>query len=93
MSVYVDDPIWPFGRMMMCHMFADSEEELVAMARKIGVQAKWIQRNSRLLHFDVCKSKRVIAIGVGAIEVTRRQVYNFMKTGNISGLALTRSSE
>jgi hypothetical protein len=37
MAVYVDDPIWPFGNMMMCHMVADTHDELVAMARTIGV--------------------------------------------------------
>ena len=30
--VYVDNPIWPYRGMLMCHMIADTPEELHAMA-------------------------------------------------------------
>jgi len=46
MAVYVDDCQVPFGRMKMCHMVADSTEELCVMACKIGVARKWIQKQS-----------------------------------------------
>lgn len=71
MSVYVDPAVWPYGRMMMCHMIADTHAELVAMARAIGVAEKWIQHpgHFRREHFDVCKSKRAEAIRRGAIEI------------------------
>lgn len=72
MSVYVDAAIWPYGRMMMCHMVADTREELLEMADKIGVARKWIQ-DSRggVVHFDICKSKRELAVKNGAIEADR----------------------
>ena len=71
MTVYVDDPIWPFGRMMMCHMVADSRAELDAMADAIGVARKWIQYpGSNREHYDVCKSKRALAVARGAVEVS-----------------------
>jgi hypothetical protein len=67
-------------------MFADSREELDAMADMIGVQGKWIQRpgKGRREHYDICKSKRNMAVQNGAIEVTPRQVYNWLKQGNIA---------
>ena len=44
MPVYVDNMKAQFGRMIMCHMVADTDEELHAMAAKIGVQRKWHQK-------------------------------------------------
>lgn len=73
MSVYVDPAVHGFGRMVMCHMMADSPEELRAMADQIGVAQRWIQHPGEWHeHFDVCKSKRALAVAAGAIEVTSR---------------------
>lgn len=74
MPVYVDDMRASFGRMVMCHMAADSTEELLAMADKIGVQRKWIQKaGTRYEHFDISLSKRTEAVKQGAIELTMRE--------------------
>lgn len=71
MTVYVDDMNAGYGRMKMCHMFADSQEELLSMADKIGVQRKWLQHAGTIKeHFDICLSKRAKAVGMGAIEIT-----------------------
>lgn len=70
MAVYVDDFGAKFGRMVMCHMIADTREELDAMADKIGVQRKWIQYPGEYKeHYDICLSKRAMAVRFGAIEV------------------------
>lgn len=81
MSVYVDDMKAPFGNMVMCHMWADSDDELLAMADRIGVARKWIQghptlsfgrhRNASWVHFDIAQSKRALAVRLGAIETDR----------------------
>lgn len=44
MAIYVDDMKAGYGRMVMCHMLADSEDELHAMADRIGVARRWHQR-------------------------------------------------
>lgn len=69
MSVYVDAPIWRYGRMVMCHMIADTRKELLEMADRIGIAHRWIQKKGHPAeHFDVCKAKRALAIKHGAIE-------------------------
>lgn len=70
--VYVDDMKAPFGRMIMCHMYADTHEELVAMADRIGVARKWIQYPGHPVkeHFDIALSKRALAVKFGAVETT-----------------------
>lgn len=80
MTVYVDDmyrsPIGRFGRMKMSHMVADRRSELFDMARRIGLDWKWIQypNDATRCHFDVSMSMRRKAVAAGAVEVTMRDV-------------------
>jgi hypothetical protein len=76
--VYVDDAIWPFGRMMMCHMLADSRDELHAMADKIGVSRRWFQ-DKTVPHYDLCKSKRSLALRSGAFKIDRWKMAELIK--------------
>lgn len=74
MPVYVDDMRASFGRMIMCHMIADTKAELISMASRIGVNTKWIQHmDSYDEHFDISLTKRAEAVKLGAIEITWRQ--------------------
>lgn len=79
MSVYVDAAIWPYGRMTMCHMLADTEEELHAMADRIGVSRRWHQ-NQRYSHYDICKSKRKLAVSLGAVEISQLRFVELAKS-------------
>lgn len=79
MPVYVDRPKHRYGRMIMCHMIADSLEELHWMADQIGVDRRWFQRNSSHPHYDICKSNRTKAIEAGALEVDRRELCHVMR--------------
>jgi hypothetical protein len=72
MTVYVDDALNDFGRMQMSHMVADTLEELHAMAAKIGLKRDWFQDDPRHPHYDVCQSKRRLAIAAGAIAIDQR---------------------
>lgn len=69
MSVYVDDAMIPFHRMKMSHMIADTIPELLEMADKIGIARHWIQDKGSCIHFDVCLSKRELAIEKGAVAL------------------------
>ena len=53
-------------------MYADTHEELVAMADAIGVARRWIQYPGHSVreHFDIAMSKRALAVQHGAIETT-----------------------
>lgn len=73
MAVYVDRAIHTFGRMRMCHMLADSVEELHGMADRIGIKRQWFQ-NHGTPHYDICKAKRELALKSGAVEADRKQV-------------------
>jgi hypothetical protein len=69
MGVYVDDVRHKYKRMVMCHMWADTHDELLAMADKIGVQRKWLQQPPKAswVHFDICLAKKKLAIKHGAV--------------------------
>lgn len=69
MTVYVDDMRAKFRRMIMCHMIADTEDELHAMAERIGIAVRWHQGD----HYDIALSKRALAVAAGAVEITLRQ--------------------
>jgi hypothetical protein len=74
MTVYVDDMRARFGRMVMCHMMADTLDELHAMADRIGVARKWLQDVPSGVHYDIALSKRALAVKAGAVEITLRQM-------------------
>lgn len=55
-------------------MTADSTEELVAFALRLGLQEKYIQfPGTWKEHFDVTEPKRKKAVSLGAVEVSFRQ--------------------
>lgn len=75
MTVYVDDMRAKFRHMVMCHMIADSEDELRAMADRIGVPLRyWQDKGKSRSHFDICLSKRASAVSKGAVEITAKQL-------------------
>lgn len=69
MAVYVDDVRHRFGRMIMCHMWSDTLDELLAMADRIGVARRWLQTPPKAswTHFDIALSKKALALQFGAV--------------------------
>ncbi len=87
MSVYVDNAKHRVGRMYMCHMVADTDEELEEMTRKIGVDFKHAHySNKGLLHMNICMAKRPLAIKYGAIQISRRELATFIRSKRANSL-------
>ncbi len=74
MAVYIDNANIPYRRMIMCHMVADSLEELHLMADAIGVNRKWFQSHTKYPHYDICKQSKAKALSLGAQECTRKEL-------------------
>jgi hypothetical protein len=54
------------------HLFADTTEELVEFADRLGLRRSWIQNPGHVWkeHFDVVDSRREMALRLGAVPVT-----------------------
>jgi hypothetical protein len=78
MAVYVDKLFyteqtrqWPYAQ--ACHLTADTIEELHAFAFRIGMKRMWFQDHPRHPHYDLTKTRRKLAIRVGAKEIDARE--------------------
>ena len=78
MTVYVDTMRAPFGRMIMCHMIADTLDELHTMAQTISVARKWFQDKPGFPHYDICQSKRILALAAGAQEIRYKELPEYV---------------
>jgi Protein of unknown function (DUF4031) len=78
MPVYVDEIMdhtgssaWCVKRFgpLWCHMFADSLDELHALAAKIGMKRSWFQGPPKhhMPHYDLTPARQAEAIAAGAI--------------------------
>lgn len=94
MPVYVDDmylsKMGEFKRgphvYKMSHMIADTDEELHAMADKIGVQRKWFQKPGTAgRHYDITMTMRTKAVAAGAVEITMKQCALMCKNRRLNG--------
>jgi Protein of unknown function (DUF4031) len=64
--------------MVMCHMIADTIDELHDMATAIGMRRDWVQ-SAKFPHYDVSFTRRSAAVNLGAIEVDRRELVLIMR--------------
>jgi len=67
--------------MVMCHMLADTPNELHAMADAIGMKRQWYQSPDKASfpHYDLSLTRRALAVAKGAKEVTRQELSAHMK--------------
>lgn len=88
MAVYVD-PLTNWGwrprgvEVESCHMVADTDAELHAMAQRIGMQLAWAQKmdheNQYHHHYDLVASRRELAVQAGATEITHDQIADLIE--------------
>lgn len=100
MAVYVDDVRLRFGRMVMCHMWADNEAELHAFAAMLGLKRAWFQQPPKASwqHYDISLSikKRALEMGAiltdkyGPVEFEARRRGDQQKLDLIAGLRAKR---
>jgi hypothetical protein len=85
--IYVDSVIWRgmriYGKPVnSCHMFSDlgiaGDEELHAMAAKIGLKRSWLHVTD-LRHYDLTAARRKLAIHFGAKEADREKTVEIMR--------------
>lgn len=85
MTVYIDKMNAKYRNMIMCHMLADTEQELINMAKNIGVDPKWIQyQGTYKAHFDICLAKKEKALKLGAIEITHSQLRALLRAKKVN---------
>jgi len=79
MPVYVDTARYPFRGYVMCHMTADSLDELHIMADKIGMERRWFQAPPKASHphYDIPEHKRAKALAFGARQVCQRTALHY----------------
>lgn len=60
-----------------CHMVSDEgPDELHAFAARIGLKREWSQERPKASahHYDLTPSRRALAVKLGAVEVTGREL-------------------
>ena len=74
MTIYIDECRHKKGIRFYCHMMTDQDdlEELHAMAKRCGLNARWFQDHPAHPHYDLTTSRRRRAIraGVKAVKST-----------------------
>jgi hypothetical protein len=94
MAVYID-PLVPYGGSKQfrwkqsCHMWADTEQELHAFAKQIGLKREWFQTETRLPHYDLNPTRRLRAVEKGAQQVTWRELWAAMRRHRATTLLAT----
>ncbi len=76
MSVYVDEPIWPWHGLRWCHLLADDIDELHRFAVRLGIQRVSYQGPPRTAspHYDLTGFERKRALAQGEIACDRQGI-------------------
>lgn len=78
MSVYVDELKYYPKKGLWCHLLADTLPELESFARKLNLSPSWFQPHS-FPHYDLRSGKRLLAVRLGAIEITDEKLVSLIR--------------
>lgn len=69
MTVFVDDVQHSFRNMKMCHLWADTIDELHDFAMRLGLRMEWFQCPPKASweHYDISLSVKKKALKMGAV--------------------------
>lgn len=88
MSVFFDPPVKYTFRgkdILSSHLMADTSEELLAFARRIGLKPAWIQEaGTDKEHFDLMNSRIEVAERAGAERLSRTEFVRRWKARRIA---------
>ena len=79
MTVMVDElRCWPGARRPFhrgsCHLATDGAlDELHAFAARLGMRRAWFQDHRIAPHYDLTPERRILALRLGAVEVSARE--------------------
>ena len=101
MTVYVDNAHIPAtvqngGRPLTstwCHLTADTKAELHVFAARLGLRRAWFQDDQRpgvltipgSWHYDLTARRRAAAVRLGAVECTRQEFAQVIRTPGREG--------
>ena len=78
--IYIGKNEYRYKSMLMSHMTADTLLELHTMAKNIGINKRYFQNKNGQPLYGICKSRKNIALKLGAIEVNDKDL--FLMSGN-----------
>lgn len=79
---------WKLGP--SCHMIADTNEELHEFAAKLGMKRSWFQASASGPHYDLVRSKRDLAVRLGAVELDDRAFHQILEKWRKRAVAAVR---
>jgi hypothetical protein len=80
MTILVDPAIWPFRGRLWAHLVSDeSYDELHAFAERLGMPRRAFQGD----HYDIPAELRELAIELGALAVTGRELITRLRASGL----------
>ena len=67
---------WPFED--ICHLVADSPDELHEFAKKLGVSSEWFEPHSKCPYYNLTGNRREAALKLGATEIDLQNIKDRM---------------